>query len=343
VPEEPPEPEETKTNPPLEPEPIPESVPQPVPEPMTATVPVAIETRRGYGVLQNNDIKFGIRVINPTSYLIADVETILSYPKIHNEKVYATIVYRDHTGERHVDQMRPKEVHCVCPFLKEKPMREGEFAELAAKSEYIDKGLSFSGINVIDITAFIKESCAHRLSTIGEHEMGNTFVLNLAGESIGEKAYYLLTTVIQPYKEKDVTQIAFRAYSDKTHGLQGFLNEITKSISHLVGSVQSAKEIGVIEHKQVIEIINSGTGDIIMGDKQVKQVAGGDIVGGTKITGDVVAPRSRIGGADNVIPNEGTVQRSEIGSRQRCPNCGNETQTNEKFCPNCGAAIAQGE
>ena len=267
-------------------EPAPPSPSEPTPTKEGA----AIEVKRGYEVLQNNDLRFGLHIINNSDYVILDVQTILDYPKtlfslkgteiqmlanihpngertakytltpkacIHNEKIDAIIRYKDHIGEPHTVQMRPKEVHCVCPFLKEKPMHEGEFAELAAKSKHIEEGLSFSGISPSEIAAFIKESCTHRLHTVSEHEIDNTIVLNLAGESIGEEAYYLLTAVIRPYKEKDVTQIALRTYSDKPYGLRGFLNEIAGSVRHLVGSVQSAREIGIIEEKQVINIIDS--------------------------------------------------------------------------------------
>jgi len=299
-----------------------EPAPPSSPKPALTEKDVAIEIKRGYEVLQNNDLRFGIHIINNTDYVIIDVQTILDYPKtlfslkgteiqtlanirpngertakytltpkacIHNEKIDTIIRYKDHTGETHTVQMQPKEVHCVCPFLKEKPMREGEFAELATKSKHIEEGLSFSGIRPSEIAAFTKESCTHRLHTVGEHEIDNTIILNLAGESIGEEAYYLLTAVIQPYKEKDVTRIAFRAYSDKPHGLHGFLNEITASIRHLVGSVQSAKEIGIIEEKQVINIIDS-----------VVQRTSFDGVGGTDINiKDSVVTRSKIGDNEN--------------------------------------------
>ena len=249
-----------------------------------------LDIKRGYEVLSNNDLRFGIRVGNDTGFVVMDVQTILNYPRtlfslkgdvvqtlanmppngkrtakytltpracIHNEKIDAIVRYKDHTGETHTVQMRGKEVHCVCPFLHEKALSEGEFAELAAESKYIEEGLSFGGIGVSEVAAFIKESCAHRLHTVGAHEVDSTIVLNLAGESIGEEAYYLLTAVIQPYRGKDITQIALRAYSYELHGLYGFLNEIIHSIRHLVGSVQSAKEIGIIESKQVINIIDS--------------------------------------------------------------------------------------
>ena len=68
--------------------------------------------------------------------------------------ISATIFCKDHTGEKHIVQMRPKDVHCVSPFLKEKPMLEGEFAEFAAKSKYIEIGLSFSGIGIKEIGIF---------------------------------------------------------------------------------------------------------------------------------------------------------------------------------------------
>jgi len=309
-----------------------------------------IEIKRGYEVLSNNDLRFGIRIINNTGYMIADVEIILDYPKtlfslkdnivqtlanihpngertakytltplgcIHNEKIDAIIVYKDHTGKKQAVQMRPKEVHCVCPFLRERAMREGEFAELANACEYIQEGLSFSGIGVNEIAAFVKEACAHRLYVIGEHEVDTAKIVYFAGESIGEKAYYLLTAVVQPFK--NLTQVALRAYSDKPHGLHGFLNEIANSIRHLVGSVQSAKEIGVIESKQVINII----------DSVVQRTSFGGIGEGAGT------------GATSVTIEGSIVQRTEIGSVRirRCPNCGKEVQVDEKFCTECGARL----
>jgi len=48
-----------------------------------------------------------------------------------------------------------------------------------------------------------------------------------------------------------------RAVSDKSHGLNGFMNEITADLRHVVNTVQSAHEIGVIRKEQVINIIDS--------------------------------------------------------------------------------------
>jgi hypothetical protein len=36
--------------------------------------------------------------------------------------------------------MRPKEVHCICPFLKGKPMNRGEFFELSESGHTAEAG-----------------------------------------------------------------------------------------------------------------------------------------------------------------------------------------------------------
>ena len=90
---------------------------------------------------------------------------------------------------------------------------------------------------------------------VKEYNLENKKLIYLSGESIGENAHYLLTVIIQDYK--GLTQVVLRAYSNKKYGLNGFINEKTKNIRHLVESVQSAKEIGIIENKKVINIIDS--------------------------------------------------------------------------------------
>jgi hypothetical protein len=247
-----------------------------------------INIKRGYSVLPNNDIKFGIRLTNETGYTITNVDTILDYSEelfnikdskiqsisnitpnntrtatyllkplgcIHNEQINALITYKDHTGKKQTLHMRPKEVHCVCPFLKEKPMSEGEYSRLAAGSEFVQEGISFKGISVEELAKFMGETCRHMLHKVREYDLEGKKVIYLSGDSIGEKAYYLLTAVIQDYK--GLTQVVLRAHSDKKYGLNGFMNEMADSLRHLVGSVQNAKEIGIIENTKVINIIDS--------------------------------------------------------------------------------------
>ncbi|MBU3968249.1 MAG: TPM domain-containing protein [Euryarchaeota archaeon] len=247
-----------------------------------------LDIKRGYEVLQNNDLNFGIRVENNSNFAVLDVTTIIDYPKnlfsmndseiknlnniipkgkrtakytlkpldcIHNEQINALITYKDHTGKKQTLHMRPKEVHCVCPFLKEKPISEGEYSRLAANSEFVQEGISFKGISVEDLAKFMGETCRHMLYGVREYNLEDKKVIYLSGEAIGEKAYYLLTAVVLNYK--GLTQVVLRAHSDKKYGLNGFMNEMADSLRHLVGSVQNAKEIGIIENSQVINIIDS--------------------------------------------------------------------------------------
>jgi FKBP-type peptidyl-prolyl cis-trans isomerase 2 len=79
-------------------------------------------------------------------------------------------------------------------------------------------------------------------------------ILYLAGDALGEKAYYLLTAVVKEYE--GLTQLLLRANSDKNYGLNGFLNEILDNLRHLIISA-SAREIGIIRKEQVINIIDS--------------------------------------------------------------------------------------
>ena len=247
-----------------------------------------IQIKRGYEVLHNNDIRLGIRVKNNTNHVILDVEAVPKFNTalfqlkgervvnvgnikpgnemttkyvlksqscVHSEKIDAYITYFDFKGKKHKIEMRPLEVHCVYPFLKEKIMQEGEFAQLSRNSKHIEDGLFFIGIGVNEIVDIIKSWGRNRLYLISDHEIENARILYLAGKSIDEKTYYLLTAVIR--LNKNTTQVALRVFSDKSFGLHGFLDEIVEGVRHLVSSIQSAKEIGIIENKQVINIIDS--------------------------------------------------------------------------------------
>ena len=270
-----------------------------------------IEIKRGYEVLPDNNVRFGIRVINNSEFLIVDVDVILDYSEslfkldgntiqnlgiinstvprtaefilkplgcIHREEIAATVRYKDHTGRRHTLDMRPKEVHCVCPFLKGKPLTRGEFFELSESGHTAEAGLKFQGVDTARLTTFLVQTCKSRHYKVDELKIEDGIILYLASESIGEKAYYLLTAYI---KETDgLTQVMLRAVSDKSHGLNGFLNEMVGSIRHIVSTVQSAREIGVIRKEQVINIIDSVV--------QRTTFAGGDGGAEVNIEGSVV-------------------------------------------------------
>ncbi len=94
----------------------------------------------------------------------------------------------------------------------------------------------------------------NRLYKVDEFTIENGKILYLAGDAVGEKAYYLLTAVVKEYE--GLTQVLLRVNSDKTNGLNGFLNETLDNLRHLVVST-SAREIGIIKKEHVINIIDS--------------------------------------------------------------------------------------
>ncbi len=246
-----------------------------------------IEIKRSYEVLPDNNVRFGIRVINDSDSAISDVEVLLDYSEslfelegnkvqklgnipptvprtakfilkplgcVHKEEIGATVLYKDHQWKKHTVEMRPKEVHCVCPFLKEKSITRADFLRLSNSGSLEERGVNFDGITVDKLVDFIGHTCKNRLYKVDEFPIENGKILYLAGDALGEKAYYLLTAVVKEYE--GLTQVLLRASSDKSHGLNGFLNEILDNIRHLVLSA-SAREIGIIKKEQVINIIDS--------------------------------------------------------------------------------------
>ncbi|WMW21827.1 hypothetical protein RE476_10665 [Methanolobus mangrovi] len=102
-----------------------------------------IDIKRGYEILPDNNIVFGIRITNNTNLVISDVQVILDYNeslfklhkdrilklgnippstaltakftlkptgRIHSEKIEASIIYRDPKWEKHIVDMRPMEI-----------------------------------------------------------------------------------------------------------------------------------------------------------------------------------------------------------------------------------------
>jgi formylglycine-generating enzyme required for sulfatase activity len=247
-----------------------------------------VEIKRRYEVLPDNNVRFGIRIINVSDSVISEVEVILDYnvslfeleggklqnlgtippagqrtakfilkPRgcIHKEEIAATVRCKDAQWNRHSVEMRPKEVHCVCPFLKEKPINRADFLALAASGYVEERGINFEGIAVDKLLSFLLQTCQNRLYRVDDVPVEHGRILYLAADAVGEKAYYLLTAVV--VEQEGFIQVLLRASSDKRHGLIGFLNELMENLRHLVSSVARAREIGIIKQEQVINIIDS--------------------------------------------------------------------------------------
>ncbi|MDP2767016.1 MAG: hypothetical protein Q8O41_06155, partial [Candidatus Methanoperedens sp.] len=297
-----------------------------------------IEIKRGYEVLPDNNVRFGVRVINDSDSAISDVEVILDYsaslfeisgnkiqhlgtipptvPRtakfilkplgcIHKEEIGATVLYKDHQWKKHTVEMRPKEVHCVCPFLKEKSITRADFLRLSNSGSLEERGVNFDVITVDKLVDFIGHTCKNRLYKVDEFPIENGKILYLAGDALGEKAYYLLTVVVKEYE--GLAQVLLRASSDKSYGLNGFLNEILDNLRHLVLSA-SAREIGIIKKEQVINIIDSVVHRTTFG--------GGEGAAQVNIRGSVVQ-RTEIKGDEEKKKREEERLRKERGERDR--------------------------
>lgn len=246
-----------------------------------------IEIKRCYDVLSSNNIRFGIKILNNLDFAISDVDVILNYkvtyfdlegdnnqhldallPKvpyiaefilkplgcIHNENMRATVCFKDNQFQKHTLEMRPKELHCIYPFLKEKFIPMAEFLTISKTGFSEELGMNYEGITVDKLEEFLLHICKKRLYNVGGFSIENGRIINLAGDAIGEKSYYLLTAVIKEYK--GLTQLLLRANSDNRYGLNGFLNEILDNLRHIAASA-NAREKGIINKDLVINIIDS--------------------------------------------------------------------------------------
>ena len=321
-----------------------------------------IEIKRGYVDLPDKNIRFGIRITNISGYAISDVEVILDFPDslfkldgermqklgnippektytaeyilkplacIHQVNIEALISYRNAKWERFRVDMRPKELHCVCPFLKGKKMLRAEFLELSSAGHTAETGLNFKGVTVERLTSFLVQTCKSRHYKVDDFSIDGGRMLYLASESIGEKAYYLLTVLVK--EEEDLTQVMLRAVSDKPHGLNGFLNETVADLRHVVSAVRSAQEIGVIKKEQVINIIDKSTkiwGDVGMFKDESTSFESNDnqseitatVDKSTKIVGDVGIYKNKstsFVGNNNLSERTATVDKySKIGMEE---------------------------
>ena len=246
-----------------------------------------VDIKRGYEILPDNSIIFGIRITNNTETVISDVQVILDCNEsifqlqedrvlklgdiqptiartakftlkpatcVHNEIIKASIIYHDANREKHMVAVQSKEVHCICPFLRPKATTKNEFFQLSATCYSVDTGMNFEGIDAKQLTSFLMRACARGLNTVDGYTVAVGKVIHLSGRS-DDNTRYMLTALLK--ENEGLTQMMFRAASDKRPGLDGFLNEVVSGIKHLVSTVSSAKDIGFIKNELVISIMDT--------------------------------------------------------------------------------------
>ena len=246
-----------------------------------------IKITRGYEVLENKDMRFGILVTNISNYTVNDVDVHIRYdrhqlslkskdvislgnitkdnPKtatyiltpivacVHNSKISAIVSYTDASDKSHTVQMHPKEAHCISPFLAEKPMTEEQFSQLYDSHTCHKKGIVFKGISPDDVTNFIQESAKNKRFIVKNSLINGIRIIYLSSLA-KDKTFYLSTMIIR--SENGLTHIGLMACSNNDGGINNFISEILKSLRLHISSVESAREVENIENKS-ITIINS--------------------------------------------------------------------------------------
>nr|WP_321496865.1 hypothetical protein [uncultured Methanolobus sp.] len=246
-----------------------------------------VDIKRGYEILPDNSIIFGIRITNNTETVISDVQVILDCNEsifqlqedrvlklgdiqptiaktakftlkpvtcVHNETIKASIIYHDANREKHMAAVQSKEVHCICPFLRPKAITKNEFFQLSAACYSTDTGMNFEGIDAKKLTSFLMRACARGLNTVDGYTVAEGKVIHLSGRS-DDNTRYMLTALLK--ENEGLTQMMFRAASDKRPGLDGFLNEVVSEVKRLVNTVNSAKDIGFIKNELVTSIMDT--------------------------------------------------------------------------------------
>ncbi|MDP3103384.1 MAG: hypothetical protein Q8M95_02110 [Candidatus Methanoperedens sp.] len=247
-----------------------------------------LEIKRGYVILENKDLRFGILVKNISKYTVNDVDVLLKYDRslfslkdkevmplfnitknsektatyiltplvgcVHHSKISAIISYKDASDNSHTVQMRPKEVHCISPFLAEKPMTEGEFSKLYENHSCLVEGIVFKGISADAVTNFIVDSAKNKRYVVKNSFVNGTHIIYLSSVA-KDKTFYLNTVIIRG--ENSLTYVGLRACSNNEGGINNFINEILTSLRHYVNSVQSAREVENVTNNISVQIINS--------------------------------------------------------------------------------------
>ena len=228
------------------------------------------------------------------------------------------VVYYDTASDNHERiKIEPKQVNIKCAILKRFKTEDDAWFDLAAT--LISTKETHEEIPVPAKTLFNVATNALRSMNMSMLEpVRNSAPGYFSGSAryaalgaAGGLKYAAQLNVIG--SEAGSSRLVLEAWAEEESALVGFYHRMLDRLE---------------EQTRVKEYISSVfiAGDYVSGQKQV---AWGDIVGGTKITGDVVATRSTIGGG------------GDEKAFSMCPHCGEALNLPEtpKFCPYCGGQM----
>lgn len=291
------------------------------------------------------NIDFKVSIENQLDHSIADVKATLFVPQVflldEKEKtigmikpknrqtttftirptgecgdcvIEGEVTYYDTASDSHERiKIEPKQVNIKCAMLKPFKTEDDEWFDLVTNlisTKETHKEIPMPAKTLFNVTTHVLRSMSMfmlkpvRNSTPGYFSGSARYA---ARGAAGGMKYAAQLNVVG--SEAGSSRLVLEAWAEEESALVGFYHRMLDRLE---------------EQTRVKEYISSV---FIAGDyvSRQKQVVGGDIVGGTKITGDVVATRSPIGGGGGEKPFS------------NCPHCGEALNLlkTPKFCPYC--------
>lgn len=228
------------------------------------------------------------------------------------------VTYFDTASNSHERiKIEPKQVNIKCAMLKQFKTEDDAWFDLAANlisTKETHEDIPVPAETLFNVATHVLRSMNMfmlkpvRNSTPGYFSGSARYA---ALGAAGGMKYAAQLNVIG--SEAGSSRLVLEAWAEEESALVGFYHRMLDRLE---------EQTEVKEYSSSVFI----AGDYVTGQKQV---AGGDIVGGTKITGDVVATRSVIGGGGGEKPFS------------NCPHCGEALNLPKtpKFCPYCGGQM----
>ncbi len=214
--------------------------------------------------------------------------------------VSGRVNYYDMVSKKHLDiELEPKSLSIICPMLRRKEIREGEWRELVSgliKAEETTIDIPMGGDGLFDIIheILIDLNLFALPSKITRTNQVFSGTARFYGEGVKGLHYAAQIEVVGGARK---SRLILKAWAEKEDALTGFYHGMLDEIEKRV-NVKEYIDDSIVQY------------NVHIGDKI-----------GTLVK-DSIVQRSNIG----------------AGAR-KCPECGREVEANEKFCLECGAKL----